>query len=181
QAAARTGARSTVLGEPFDDRRQLAEVVRFGVRRRIGGPAMKAPSVPPDGPQPELRGALHIGYEGVPDVDYVLRPDPERFEGRLEDPGTRLVRLCGLRRDDGIESQSITLEDIQEEFVVCIGDDGARHAIEGFEDPRDFGVGFRLPPQRHEPVHVWRGRCVDILYAERLRDAVLRALCHGEW
>src|SRR5947209_1885848 len=69
QAAARNGVRSTVPEEPFDNRRQLAEVVRFGVRRRIGGPAMKAPAVHPDGPHPESRGALHIGYEGVPDVD----------------------------------------------------------------------------------------------------------------
>src|SRR2546427_12629189 len=100
QAAARNGVRSTVPEEPFDNRRQLAEVVRFGVRRRIGGPAVKAPPVHPDGPHPESRGALHIGYEGGPDVDYVLRPGPGRFEGRLEDPGTRLVRRVGARRGD---------------------------------------------------------------------------------
>src|SRR2546430_15421511 len=129
EAAARNGVRTTVLGEPFDDRRQLAEVVRFGVRRRIGGPAMKAPAVHPDGPHPESRGALHIGYEGVPDVDYVLRPDPERLGGRLEDPGTRLVRLSGLRRDDGIESQSSKLEDIQEEFLVWSGHHRERRAM----------------------------------------------------
>src|SRR2546426_6831095 len=95
QAAARNGVRSTVLGEPFDDRRQLAEVVRFGVRRRIGGPAMKAPAGHPDGPHPESRGAPHIGYQGGPDVGYVLPPDPERFEGRPRDPGDRPVRLWG--------------------------------------------------------------------------------------
>src|SRR5438132_13638401 len=99
QAAARNGVRSTVLGEPFDDRGQLAEVVRFGVRRGIGGPAMKTPAVYPNGPHPESRGALHIGYEGVPDVDHGLRPDPERFEGRPEDPRTRPVRPRGHRWD----------------------------------------------------------------------------------
>src|SRR3989442_9034595 len=38
----RTSGRSTVPGEPLDDRRQLGEVARFGVRRGIGG-------TPPDG------------------------------------------------------------------------------------------------------------------------------------
>src|SRR2546428_4376086 len=53
----RTSGRSTVPGEPLDDRRQLGEVARFGVRRGIGGTPPKGGAGGPYRPHPQPRGA----------------------------------------------------------------------------------------------------------------------------
>src|SRR2546425_13315651 len=105
---------------------------------------MKASAVHPHGPDPESRGPLDIGDERVPDADHVLRPDAERLKGRLEDPGTRLVRLSGFRRDGGVEAQAISLEDVSEELVGRVGDHSARDTIAGLEDLQTLGARFAL-------------------------------------
>src|SRR3989449_6626984 len=93
----RTSGRSTVPGEPLDDRRQLGEVARFGVRRGIGGAPAKGGAVDPYGPHPQARGAPHGGHERVSDVDHGPRAHPEGFEGRLQDPPARVVTPGRLR------------------------------------------------------------------------------------
>src|SRR2546425_11272867 len=54
----RTSGRSTVPREPLDDRRQLGEVARFGVRRGIGGTPTKGRGGVPHGPPPQPPRAL---------------------------------------------------------------------------------------------------------------------------
>src|SRR2546425_428006 len=96
RAAAGTSGRSTVPGQPLDDRRQLVQVARFGVRRRVGGTPTKVGAVDPHGLHPEARGALHVCNQRVSHMDHVVRSDPKGFEGRFEDPRARLVRLRRL-------------------------------------------------------------------------------------
>src|SRR3989442_1279475 len=174
------GGRSTVPGEPPDDRRQLVAAARFGVRRGIGGTPTKGGAVDPYGPHPEPRGALHVGHERVSDVDHVPRSDPEGFEGRLEDPRARFVRLRRLRRNHRVEAQAVAFEDVQEELVIRIRDDGPRDAIQRIEDPRDFGVRFRLAPQGDEAIDIRLGGRLDAVLAKRLLEAVFRDLRQRE-
>src|SRR2546425_3692188 len=176
----RTSGRSTVPREPLVDRRQLGEVARFGVRRGIGGTPTKGGAVDPYGPHPEPRGALHVGHERVSDVDHVPRSDPEGFEGRFEDPGARFVRLRRLRRDDRVEPKAVSFEDVQEELVIRVRDDGPRDAIQRIEDSRDFGVRLRLPPEGDEAIDVRGGGRPDAVLAECLLEAVLRDLRQRE-
>src|SRR5213594_316683 len=141
---------------------------------------MKAGAVDPHGLHPEPRRALDVGHERVSHVDHVIRSDPEGFEGRLEDPGTRFVRLRRLRCDHHIEPQAVSFEDVQQELVIRIRDDGPRDTIERIEDSRDFGVRLRLPPQRDEAIDVRpRGR-LDSVLAKRLLEAVFRDLRQRE-
>src|SRR3989449_11631388 len=73
----RTSGRSTVLREPLDDRRQLGEVARFGVRRGIGGTPPKGGAGGPYGPHPQPRGAPHLRHERDSDVGHAPRSAPE--------------------------------------------------------------------------------------------------------
>src|SRR2546422_8065966 len=176
----RTRGRSTVPREPLDDRRQLGEVARFGVRRGIGGTPTKGGAGDPYGPHPQPRGALHVGHERVSDVDHVPPSDPEGFEGRLEDPRARVVRLRRLRRNQRAQAQAVAFEDVQEELVIRIRDDGPRDAIQRIEDPRDFGVPIRLAPPGAEAVDIRLGGRLDAVLAKRLLEAVFRDLRQRE-
>src|SRR2546427_13098165 len=71
----RTSGRSTVPREPLDDRRQLGEVARFGVRRGIGGTPTKGGAGDPHGAHPRPRGAPHARHWRSSDVGY--RPPAE--------------------------------------------------------------------------------------------------------
>src|SRR2546426_2172091 len=77
----RTSGRSTVPGEPLDDRRQLGEVARFGVRRGIGGTPTKGGAGDPYGPHPPPRGAPHVRPERVSDAGHVPPSHPAGVQG----------------------------------------------------------------------------------------------------
>src|SRR5881409_4506370 len=104
------------------------------------------------------------------------KPRPRIFE----DPGARFVRLRRLRRDDRVEPKAVSFEDVQEELVIRVRDDGPRDAIQRIEDSRDFGVRLRLPPQGDEAIDVRGGGRFDAVLAERLLEAVLRDLRQRE-
>src|SRR2546428_11823793 len=78
----RTSGRSTVPREPLDDRRQLGEVARFGVRRGIGGAPTKGGAGGPSRPRPEPPGAPPRGHEGGSDAGHLPRAGPAGAAGR---------------------------------------------------------------------------------------------------
>src|SRR2546426_4720502 len=79
----RTSGRSTVPREPLDDRRQLGEVARFGVRRGIGGSPPKGGAGDPYRPHPAPPGAPPLGPERGSHGGDVPRAHPEGVEGRV--------------------------------------------------------------------------------------------------
>src|SRR2546425_5542943 len=82
----RTSGRSTVPGEPLDDRRQLGEVARFGVRRGIGGTPTKGGAGDPHGPPPQPRGAPPAGPERGSHVGHVPPSPPGGVRGPPPNP-----------------------------------------------------------------------------------------------
>src|SRR2546426_4385856 len=92
----RTSGRSTVPREPLDDRRQLGEVARFGVRRGIGGAPPQGGAGGPYGPHPPPRGALHPRHERGSHGGHGPPARPGGFGGPLGDPGGRVVSLRRL-------------------------------------------------------------------------------------
>src|SRR5207245_3086983 len=93
---------------------------------------------------------------------------------------SRCVWLRALRIDDRVEAQAVVCDDVKEEFVSRVRDDGPRDAIERIEDSRDFGVRLRLPPKVDEAIDVRRGGRLDAVLAERLFEAVLGDLRQRE-
>src|SRR2546428_9392570 len=73
----RTSGRSTVPGEPLDDRRQLGEVARFGVRRGIGGTPTKGGAGGPHRPPPQPPGGPPVRHERGSAAGHRPPPRPE--------------------------------------------------------------------------------------------------------
>src|SRR3989441_10478575 len=97
----RTSGRSTVPGEPLDDRRQLGEVARFGVRRGIGGTPPKGGAGGPYRPHPPPPGAPPPRPERGSRVGHGPPSHPEGVEGRFGDPGAAVGRLRRPPRGGG--------------------------------------------------------------------------------